>query len=74
MELDHEGVSDLLHDVSLNLCVGELVRFDDKVLLQGLDCIDFVGVLFPCHIHFAERTATDDLQQLEIIDCKTFRI
>ena len=69
MELDYEGMCDLLHDVSLDLRVGELVRLYDEVLLQGLDGIDFVIILFPGHVDFTERTATDDFQKLEVIDC-----
>ena len=33
MEFDDEGVCDLLHDVSLNLCVIRLISTDNEVFL-----------------------------------------
>ena len=68
MELDDEGVRDLLHDVSLNLCVGRLIRTDNEVFLKCFHSIDPATVFFLCHEYFAEGASADDLKQLEVID------
>jgi len=68
VELDNEGVSDLLHDISLNLGVVYLVGADDEVFLERLDRVDLLRVLLARHVHFAEGAAPNHLQQLEVLD------
>ena len=66
VQLGHERMRDLLHDVTLNLRVRNLIRLDDEVLLEGLDGVDLAIVLFLGHVDFAEGAAAHDLQELEV--------
>ena len=66
VELDHEGMRDLLHDVALNLRVFHLVSFDDEVFLEGLDCINVSRVLLFGQINFAERASSHYLEKLKV--------
>ena len=72
MKLDDERMRDLLHDISLNLCVVHLVCSDDEVFLQRFDRVDLLRVLLARHVHFAEGATTDDFEQLEIFDSQLF--
>ena len=72
VQLDDERVRDLLHDIPLDLRVLLLVRSDDEVFLEGLDCVDLLRVLLARHVDFAEGAAADDLEQLEIFDRQLF--
>ena len=67
MELDNEGVSNLLHDVTLDLGVVNLIRPNDKVFLQGLNSVDLSIVLFTSHVYFAEGASPNDFEQREIL-------
>jgi len=61
MKFDDKRMRDLLHDVSLNLRVVDLVGLDDKVLLERLDGIYNPRILLPSHVDLAEGAATDHL-------------
>jgi len=62
VELDDKRMSDLLHNVSFNLGVVDLVSFDNEVLLERLNGVDLPTILLTCHVHFAERATPNDLQ------------
>ena len=54
VELDHEGVRDLLHDVALDLHLVRLVCANDKVFLEGLDGVNLRTCLFLSQVDFAK--------------------
>ena len=60
MELDDEGMVDLLHNVALNLCVGHLLGPDHEILLQRLHGVDGPVRFFLHHVNFPERASSDD--------------
>ena len=66
MKFHDEGMRDLLHDISFNLCVVHLVRLHDKVLLQCLYSVDGTIVFLFCHVDFSEATTADHFKELEI--------
>lgn len=41
VQLDDKWMRDLLHNISLNLDLVRLIRSNDKVLLERLNCINF---------------------------------
>ena len=54
MELDDERVVDHLHDVSLDLCVANLLRSDNLILFERLHCVNRSIRLFLDHVHFTK--------------------
>ena len=54
MKLDHERVSDLLHNIALNLHLVRLVCLDNKIFLEGFDRVDLVASLFLGKVNFSE--------------------
>ena len=71
MELDNEGVSNLLHDVTLNLGVVNLIRPNDKVFFQRLNSVDLSSVLLTGHVYFAEGASPNNLEQRKILHFQT---
>ena len=67
MELDHERVIDLLHDIALDLCIVHLIRSNDKVFLERLNSVDLASVFLLSQVDFSEGAATNYFQQLEIV-------
>ena len=67
MELDHERVIDLLHDIALDLCIVHLIRSNDKVLLKRLNSVDLASVFLLSQVDFSEGATTNYFQQLEIV-------
>ena len=54
VEFDHEGVRDLLHDITLNLHLISLVRAYDKVFLEGFYSVDLIARLFLGQVNLAK--------------------
>ena len=68
VKLDDKGVRDLLHDVSLDFRIIDLVRSDDEILLECLHRIYLLVIFLLRHIYFTKRASSYHLEQLEIID------
>ena len=68
VELDDERMSNLLHDVTLDLRIIELIGPDNEIFLKRLHCIDLVCIFLLSHVDFAERSPAHDFHEIEIID------
>lgn len=68
VQFHDKGVRDLLHDITLNLRVINLVGLDDEVLLECLDGVNLPSILLLGHVDLAKGATSDHLQQLEILN------
>ena len=59
-------MSDLLHDVSLNLRILDLIVLDNEIFLECLHGVDLAVVLFLSHVNFSERAPSYDFEELEV--------
>ena len=66
VKLNDKWMRNLLHDVSLNLCILDLIVLDDKIFLECLHRIDFSIILFLGHVDFPERPSSNDFEELEV--------
>ena len=62
MELDHERMCDLLHNVPLNLRVLLLVVPNHEIFLECFHRVDLSVIFFLCHIDFAKGASSDHLE------------
>lgn len=72
VELYDERMGDLLHDITLDLRVVDLVGLNDEVLLERLDGVYLLGVFFLRHINFAKGAPSDHFQQCKVLDRNRF--
>ncbi len=61
-------MSNLLHDISLNLCVIQLIRPDDEIFLECLDCEYLVVIFLLGHVYFAKGAPANDLHKMEVLN------
>lgn len=60
-------MSNLLHDITLYLCVIQLIRPDDEIFLECLDCEYLVVIFLLGHVYFAKGASADDLHKMEVL-------
>ena len=66
MKFHDEWMSDLLHDVSLDLGVVHLVCANNEVLFERFHGVNLASVFLFGHVDLAKRASSDHFQKLEI--------
>mmetsp|Transcript_32743 Transcript_32743/g.74787 ORF Transcript_32743/g.74787 Transcript_32743/m.74787 type:complete len:263 (-) Transcript_32743:102-890(-) len=67
MQVHHEGVLDIGHNISFSRGVLHFLIFDHVVFVNCLHRENLSAQLFPHHHHLSKTTVTNDFQQLKVV-------
>ena len=67
MKFHHKRMRNLLHDISFDLRVIQLIRPDDEIFLECLHCEYLVVIFLLGHVYFAKGAPANDLHKMEVL-------